>query len=46
MYIRFWWGNLSERDHLEEPDKDGRIILTWIAGKWDEGLKLNISGSG
>jgi hypothetical protein len=23
----FWWGNLSERDHLEEPGVDGRIIL-------------------
>jgi hypothetical protein len=23
---RFWWGNLRERDHLGEPDVDGRII--------------------
>ena len=23
----FWWGNLTERDHLEELDLDGRIIL-------------------
>jgi hypothetical protein len=22
---RFWWGNLRERDHLEDPDVDGRI---------------------
>ena len=26
-YRRFWWGNLRERDHLGDPDVDGRIIL-------------------
>jgi hypothetical protein len=24
---KVWWGNLRERDHLEDPDIDGRIIL-------------------
>jgi len=23
----FWWGSLSKRDHLEDPDVDGKIIL-------------------
>jgi hypothetical protein len=23
-------GNLRERDHLEDPDAEGRIILRWI----------------
>ena len=23
----FWWGNLRERDHLEDTGVDGRIIL-------------------
>jgi hypothetical protein len=32
-YTRFWWGNLKERDHLENPGIDGRIILRWIFKK-------------
>jgi len=27
MRTRFWWGNLRERDHLEDLGLDGRIIL-------------------
>jgi len=34
----FWWGNLTERDHLGDPGVDGRIILSWIFRKWDVGL--------
>jgi hypothetical protein len=29
-YTGFWWGNLSERGHMEDPGADGRIILSWI----------------
>jgi len=29
------WGHPMERDHLEEPDVDRRIILKWIFRKWD-----------
>ena len=28
-----WWGNLTERDHLEDPY--GRKIVSWILRKWD-----------
>ena len=34
MYTGFWWGNLSVRAHLGDPDVDGRIILRWIFRKW------------
>jgi len=30
-------GTLGERDHLEDRDLDGRIILKWIFKKWDGG---------
>jgi hypothetical protein len=31
----FWWGDLSERDHLGDVGLDGRIILKWIFKEWD-----------
>jgi hypothetical protein len=33
VYTGFWWGNLRERDHLECPGVDGRIILRRIFRK-------------
>jgi len=39
----FWWGNLRERDHLEGPDVDGRIILRWIFGTWDLGVWIELA---
>jgi len=29
VHAEFWWGDLSERDHLEDLGMDGRI-LKWI----------------
>jgi len=34
VYTACWWGNLRERDHLEDPGIDWRIILIWISGRW------------
>jgi len=34
-YAGSWWGNLREKDHLEDPGVDGRVILRRIFRKWD-----------
>ena len=38
MYTGFWWEKLRRRDHLEDPDVDGRIILRSIFRKWTGGM--------
>jgi hypothetical protein len=38
VYTRFWLGNLGERNHLEDPGVDGKMILRWIFRKWDGGM--------
>ena len=35
MHTGFWWGDLKERDHLEDLGVDRRIVLKWIFKKWD-----------
>ena len=35
MNTRFWWGNLREREHLEDPGVDEKITVRWIFKKCD-----------
>jgi hypothetical protein len=35
VHIGFWWGDLMERDHLEDLGVDKRLVLKWIFRKWD-----------
>jgi len=30
-----WWGNMRERDHLQDSSVDRSIILRGIFSKWD-----------
>jgi hypothetical protein len=46
VHTGFWWGNLTEGDHLEDQGIDETIILRWILEKWDGvGHGLDQSGS-
>jgi hypothetical protein len=47
VYTGFWWRNLRERDHLEDPGVGGRKILrqtfrTWYVGAWTGSIWLRI----
>jgi len=37
VHTVFRWGNLKERDYLDDLDKDGRIVLKLMFKKWDGG---------
>jgi len=47
----FWCGNLRERNHLEDPDVDGRktirrIFKLWDGGAWTGLIWLRIGTGG
>jgi len=51
VYTGFWSENLKNRDHLENPCVDEKILLKWIFRKWDVGawtgliwLRIGIGG--
>jgi hypothetical protein len=35
VHTGFWWGELREGDHLENPGIDGRIVLKCIEVGWE-----------
>jgi len=37
-YTGFWWGNVRERDNLEDTSINGKIVLKWIFRKLDGGM--------
>jgi len=37
VYTGIWWGNLRERDCLEDTGVDGVLIIRCILRKWDVG---------
>jgi len=42
-HIGFLWENVRERDNLEDPCLDGRIILKCIFRKLDVGFSTGLS---
>jgi hypothetical protein len=34
VYTAVWWENLKEKDHLEDPGLDAKIVLRLIFRKW------------
>jgi hypothetical protein len=48
VQAEFWWGNLRERDHLQNPGLNGRAILNGssVSGLWGHGLDRSGSGQG
>jgi len=44
VHTGFWWGNIREKDHLEDPSADGRIILKWIYRNWVGGMDWIVRG--
>jgi hypothetical protein len=35
VHTSLWWGDLRERDHLEDLEIDRRVVLKCILKKWD-----------
>jgi hypothetical protein len=46
VHTGFWWENLGEGGHLEDPGVDGRIIINGSlrCGMWGHGLDQSSSG--
>ena len=46
MHTGFWWGDLRERDHLEDLRVDGSIILKWTFKNGMGRHGIDCTGSG
>jgi hypothetical protein len=49
VHTGFYWGNLREREQLEDPGIEGRIILKmglWEVGAWTGLIWLRIGTGG
>jgi len=42
----FCWGDLTERDHLDDICVVGIMILKWVFKNWGRGLGLDSPGLG
>jgi hypothetical protein len=42
VHIGFWWGEIKERNHLEDQGVDERILLKPILKKWDGDLWIGL----
>jgi len=46
VYRGLWWGNLRERDHLEDPGMDWKMDLQDAIGAWTGFIWLRIGRGG
>jgi hypothetical protein len=41
VHAGFWWGDLRQKDCLEDLGIDGNIIFKWIFKTWDVTMDWN-----
>jgi hypothetical protein len=44
--IDYWWESQKERDHYEDQDVGGWIILGWILERWDGVMWIGLTKDG
>jgi hypothetical protein len=42
VHTGFWWGNMKEREHLEDEGLDERIIQKFIFSKYDDSRRIRL----
>ena len=46
VYTEFWWGNLTERNHLKDPSVKREDIRLWDVWAWTGSIWLRIGTGG